>query len=523
MLKRYPIFPFLFALYVILNLLVTNQEQIPAWQALPSSGVLLASTMGIFLGMYVLFRDWHYAAYATFLSLVFFFLFGHLDSLLESVISIRPVFSMLGLLLWTGVLLALAPRRVWRRFGGGNTVTPTLNLVLAIALASQGLWGTIKWVRSEPDPTNSSASQYLPVMEEESPSLDCSYRRDIYYIVLDGYGRADVLNNLYGVDTSGFLAFLQQKGFYLAGQSHANYTQTVFSIPSGLNFTYLEAEPEGVNGTDYFSELFAKNRLMHLLKQCGYKSIAFETGFYFTDHPNVDVYLSKGKPLDEFAGLMLSGSPFDMVDEMLFARPVMNDYEAHRARVRYVFNRLKTLPSMPGPKIVFAHVVSPHPPFVFDAAGRPVEPTREYKIADGDDYSGDRQEYQKAYAAQVKFVNDQLQGVVEAILSRSKKPPIIILQGDHGPGGWLDWDSPSSSCLWERTGILNAYYLPGRGKDRLYPQISPVNSFRVILDTYFDANLELLPDHTYFTSHRLTRQVLNITEVRDSTQNCPLP
>ena len=52
----------------------------------------------------------------------------------------------------------------------------------------------------------------------------------------------------------------------------------------------------------------------------------------------------------------------------------------------------------------------------------------------------------------------------------------------------------------EATAILNAYYLPGVGNEALYDEISPVNTFRVILNEYFSANLELLPDRTFFMS-----------------------
>jgi hypothetical protein len=82
------------------------------------------------------------------------------------------------------------------------------------------------------------------------------------------------------------------------------------------------------------------------------------------------------------------------------------------------------------------------------------------------------------------------------------------------------WDSPSQTCLWERTPILNAYYLPEGGERLLYPSISPVNSFRVVLNAYFGAELPLLPDNTYFTSKRLPRQAVDITAERASRANC---
>ena len=81
----------------------------------------------------------------------------------------------------------------------------------------------------------------------------------------------------------------------------------------------------------------------------------------------------------------------------------------------------------------------------------------------------------------------------------SETPPIIVLQADHGPGAFLDWNSAERTCLWERTAILNAYYLPGDGAERLYDTITPVNSFRVILDAYFGAELGLLEDVSYYS------------------------
>jgi hypothetical protein len=171
--------------------------------------------------------------------------------------------------------------------------------------------------------------------------------------------------------------------------------------------------------------------------------------------------------------------------------------------------------------MVFAHIVSPHPPFVFDAQENPIQPSRSYSMNDGDDYAGTWEEYQQGYAGQVQFVNRMLEKTIDAILAKSSRSPVIIVQGDHGPGGFLNWSSPEKTCLWERTSIFNAYYLPGVDTNVLTLNISPVNSFRVVLNAYFKANLELLPDYSYFTSHRLTRQIIDITDQSASIRNCP--
>lgn len=57
--------------------------------------------------------------------------------------------------------------------------------------------------------------------------------------------------------------------------------------------------------------------------------------------------------------------------------------------------------------------------------------------------------------------------------------------------------------------ILNAYYLPeGEG---LYPSISPVNSFRLVFNTYFQADYSLLDDRSYFSSYNTPYDFQEIT------------
>jgi hypothetical protein len=82
--------------------------------------------------------------------------------------------------------------------------------------------------------------------------------------------------------------------------------------------------------------------------------------------------------------------------------------------------------------------------------------------------------------------------VIDALLDESEIPPIIILQSDHGqrplhPGIVIGDDE------WHK--ILNAMYLPGMDYDTLSDNISPVNTFRLIFNHYFDANYPMLEDN----------------------------
>jgi hypothetical protein len=101
---------------------------------------------------------------------------------------------------------------------------------------------------------------------------------------------------------------------------------------------------------------------------------------------------------------------------------------------------------------------------------------------------------QKArYAEQATFIGHEVLKAVDEILRSSSVAPIIVIQGDHG--------SPFANHE-QRMKILNAYYLPGAEPDNLlYPSISPVNTFRVILDTYFGQRLPILEDASYFSGY----------------------
>ena len=66
--------------------------------------------------------------------------------------------------------------------------------------------------------------------------------------------------------------------------------------------------------------------------------------------------------------------------------------------------------------------------------------------------------------------------------------------------------------LHERMSILNAYYFPGGRYEKLYEGISPVNSFRVVLNTFFGARLELLPDKSFFSTWSDPYKFIDVTD-----------
>ena len=134
----------------------------------------------------------------------------------------------------------------------------------------------------------------------------------------------------------------------------------------------------------------------------------------------------------------------------------------------------------------------PHPPYIFDRNGNvPKNSAIEYQ--------GTAWENQDGYIEQLRYVNRVVKQTVAAILEQSPDEPIIIIHGDHGPASPPgNLDNPTKRFIYQRTGILNAYYLPEYCRSSIYPTISPVNTFRVVFDSCLGTDLGLLEDKTYW-------------------------
>jgi hypothetical protein len=241
------------------------------------------------------------------------------------------------------------------------------------------------------------------------------------------------------------------------------------------------------------------------LECLGYTSIAFPTGHWFTEWADADYYLAPHADSRDRLGLSAGISAFEWMwintsmglalgdAEQAFARWFPVDFheqgEDKRELMQFVFDELPAIAAGRGPNLVFAHVIAPHSPYVFGPNGEHIfvtgvggEPSERVP--------GQVHPYWEAYAGQTAHLNTLVLEAVRGILARSSTPPIIVIQGDHGYVG----DPPDA-----KPPILNAYYLPGGGDELIYDEISPVNTFRLILTSYFGGDYPLLEDVSYCT------------------------
>lgn len=353
---------------------------------------------------------------------------------------------------------------------------------------------------------------------------------DIFFLMPEDYASDRTLKNIYKYDNSGFTGFLQQKGFYTASQSVANYPFTTPSLASEMNLSYLpdafRNKPD--NGTYYEWEKYKieNNRAAEFLQKQGYEFInlgSWWTATKYNKNADQDLY--------NRIGLLLFNKTIDLKEHELalfqntMAWPLFNkrvkignsnlfsltfppgkssDRTIQQQSFFRQIDTLKNISHQKGPKYVFAHFMVPHGPYVFDGKCNYVG-------------KGHFRTEDIAYINQVKCVNTKLKETIDYILANNDTDPIIILQTDEGsyPEAFredrddFNWDKAPIETLYHKAGIQNAIYFPDKEYSKLYPSISPVNMFRVVFNKYLGTDLKILEDRTYFQESETRRFFLH--------------
>lgn len=484
---------FLFALIPILYAYAHNLQKFPLSPAeiIFPSGISLIATSLLFgilalsikdkarAGLMVTVLVFGFYSFGPAYNSVRFLLFGSLNQILLIVIILLIVLLFSGLLKY--------PRKT-------QYLTRLLNTIAIILFAMNS--SLIIW--------NSFQNTKFRVRHDSFVSKETRSSPDIYYLILDGYGRADILKDLYNYDNSEFIGFLQKKGFFVASESRANYCQTILSLSSSLNFSYLDQlipnqSPSSNNRTPLI-KLIRSSKAQAFLRSRGYVTVAFSSGYSGTELKNADVYLDPVNSHSEFHTLLINMTPLSF----LIGRSKGSSFlDSHRKRILSTFDMLASLKQSNRPRFIFAHILAPHPPFVFEENGERNPVAKYLLFSDGDHLHRssrkDIDEYIDNYKKQITFITRKAEETVDAILSSAKEKPIIIIQADHGPGAFLHWESMIATDQKERLSILNAYYFPKGCYDDLYEQITPVNSFRVVFNLLFRADFPLLDDRSYYS------------------------
>lgn len=509
--------PFLLSIQPVLHLFSINVAELDFSEILRA--LLVAFLLGaVFLGLaYFYVREWRRASLVASLFLFLFFLFGDVAVWISKTFGPGPARANFVTLTLVTVIMLVWIWLVQKRVRDVASVNLYFNLLAVLFFLNSGIRMGSYLLENGLSLTPNESVQAAVVESVEN-------RPDIYYIILDGYGRQDVLQALYEFDNSSFLNDLSSRGFYVAEESSSNYIQTMLSLSSSFNMDYLQtlkAQGTRIENRADLVRLVENNKVRSLLAQNGYWLISFHNEYKATI-PSAEIYYDDSQrglayPVTAFESILIDHSMARVLSHV----PALNKaliempYDTHRRHILFTFTKLQEVPALDGNYLVYAHIIAPHPPFVFDEEGEVVSHDTPFTLNDANYYIRDHSQknYIAGYRGQIQYINRLVLETVDAILQRSTTPPIIIIQGDHGPGAYLHWGSLENTLPAERFGILNAYYFPDRDYSLLYPSISPVNSFRVLFNHFFNADDELLQDRHYYSSWSFPFDFLEVTDL----------
>jgi len=491
--KSFIIYPYFFALFPVLSLFSHNVGEVSFTEILLPALVLMTVTT-IILGLFrVFFGNMIKAAILTAVFLVLSMSYMHIYQSIDWEIAGFMIGRHRNLMPAWIILFGCCTffiRRTQRNLSDLTKILNILGLILMmIPLVAIG---------SHKFKTNSAVwdpKTMEDIGNEQQLSTNPQKLRDIYYIILDRYPDADTLQRIWAFDNKEFIDYLTNRGFYVATESRSNYLKTAHSLASSLNAQFINflRDQVGEESSDWLPlyQMLQDYKVQRFLKSKGYKYLHFGSWWGPTSknkHADTNFKLQR---LSEFFSILFKTTIFFPIAVALG----MDDRREEIARrVLYKFDALSEIPKIHEPTFVFAHMIIPHSPYVFDRNGNFLTETQV-----------NNRSRRENYLEQLIFTNMKIKILIDKILLNSDIKPIIILQADEGtfPNRYINegpsfkWEHATEEELKEKMGILNAYYLPEIDFDVLYPSITPVNSFRLIFRHYFGLNLKMLPDKMY--------------------------
>lgn len=399
----------------------------------------------------------------------------------------------------------------------------TVNIVVALFLIV-GVIGSSQasgMLRVLPDIATQSKITPAPLTK---PTASPNDKPDIYYIVLDRYTNNEVLNTQLGFSNSDFTGFLRQNGFTVKENAYSNYPYTAMSVSSTLNASYTAdiVKPfvdKKVQSHTLYHNLIYQASVIKALKDAGYEYINIGTWYGATNRAplaskvyNWDQMLTvfgKNKRLHSLESQEFRASPYYRFTKVsnISWWPASSTEHDPVVDVREQLATLNTLSteSNSGGRFIFAHILTPHDPFYFNADGS-------LSQTPGVDNNG--KNVRQKYLDQIQFINAEMQKIITNVQTQSAGKAIVLLNSDEGAypqslevsfanpsaegtgeGSVKDGDMSKWSDDWLKMkyGILQAVRIPNATPEAL-ENLSSVNLFRIVLNSQLGYNLPYLPN-----------------------------
>jgi hypothetical protein len=313
-------------------------------------------------------------------------------------------------------------------------------------------------------------------------------RPDIFLLLLDGYPRGDTLRS-WGYDNSAFERSLAARGLAVSDDAHTNYPQTALVLPTMFHMRHA-SEIAAISGQP--SDVMVQRRAvraslsdppaLEYIEDLGYTTLsAGNPGSYMT--------LGTQRYLDPGGASIFEHQLVDRTAFSGLSLPFLLD--SYRERTLVTLDQLPSLAADAGSVLMFAHLIAPHTPFVFDRDGEypilPCDRCHHFAIQ-AEDSGMTTAEFRRSYADQLHYLNERVLESVDGIIEGSPDAVIVIFS-DHGSRS----DRPVDE-EWYRT--FFAARTPDH-PDLFADDARPLDIFPALLGAYFGIEVETPPDRHY--------------------------
>lgn len=401
--------------------------------------------------------------------------------------------SLATVALWAGLVVITTMLGVvgvpWQTRIRWPVITRVMNAATAIILVAIGITAVQEGriTRIAADVVSEG-----PFPRAEATSPGDPGRPSVYLLLLDGYPRADKLRAEFGIDNTPFVGALRDRSFVVADHSRSNQVLTDATLASMFNGDIPGNPDPGVAG---YRSLINHGRILQIFRDLDYEIISFSSGSEGVALRAADRYLDSGHLNElEWKLLRLLGlSPIlDAVWPTLLA-------DGLRGRVVATLEAIPVIAREVGgrPRLVFAHLLSPHSPLIFGSHGDPVPATGlGLDFTDGGEYTRlGREEYSRHLEGQVTYLNRRVLEAVDTIVE-ADPTAVVVVFSDHGSGIRDGPNHGGSTDVDLRTANLLAVRSPGR-TGLIEDRSTLVNLLPRILRAYVGSGPADVPETIY--------------------------
>ena len=443
------LFPFLLAFLPAWDLILKNYDVLIFQDILISLSIIAISIM-VWIVITKIIKNGNKAALITGVGVVLFFYFGYLQDVLFYPINKTSVLIIISIMVFIISTIYFIKSK--------NNFAPSIKIANGFAIAMI-LFALIQFA--------------IPGAIAEKPN--------VYHIILDEYTDNEILLNQFNYDNKEFLEFLNKNGFYMPNKSFS----TFISTPNELNTILSMDYPTSNWWESHVYQKLKTNKVMSIFSDQNYSIIETNSALRWKDFSDIDRHLCYDTNFinSEFLDQVLRKSIIQYFMEQ-------HQTDARRDIVRCVFNELNEIALQnDGSTYVFAHLLIPHPPFIFGPNGENITP-------DHREISGLQSwENPQGYLNQLIYATSEISVIITNIVENDPNA-IIILQGDTGTqtGIYNPDEEITTKKIYQAHSNLYAVRMPGVND---FENAIPVNTYRIIFNNYFDMNYEYLDQRIY--------------------------